>query len=70
MAQRMEAFGFETVIVDGHNVEEIANALTKSKEIKEKPFAIVLKTLKGKFFLPEIENNAAWHGKVIITVFF
>lgn len=42
-----EAFGFETLTVDGHNVDELEKAL---KTKTEKPLAIIANTLKGKGF--------------------
>lgn len=65
-AQRFEAFGWETVIIDGHSVEELIEALKKArKSTTEKPFMIVAKTFKGKNFLPGIEDDIKWHGKVL-----
>lgn len=64
-AQRFEAFGWETVIIDGHSVEEIVEALKKARKTTEKPFMIVAKTFKGKNFMPGIEDDIKWHGKVL-----
>ena len=43
---KFEAFGFDAVTVDGHDVEKLYEALTKKAE--EKPIAIILDTVKGK----------------------
>jgi transketolase len=64
-AQRFEAFGWETTIIDGHSVEDIVEALKKGRASKEKPFMIIAKTLKGKNFMPGIEDDIKWHGKVL-----
>ena len=64
-AKRFEAFGWETLIIDGHNVVEIVEALKTARASKERPFCIIAKTLKGKFFLKEIEDNVKWHGKIL-----
>lgn len=45
---KFETFGWYAQSVDGHNVEEIYNAMQKAKETKGKPSMIVLNTVKGK----------------------
>ena len=54
------AFGWNTIVVDGHNHSEILKALIKSKENKTKPSAILLQTIKGKG-ISFMENNNDWH---------
>lgn len=61
-AQRFRAFGWEAVCVDGHDVEALAAALEKAAAQKERPFAIIARTLKGKG-VSSIENLNGWHGK-------
>ena len=58
---KMEAFGFDTVKVDGGNVEEIAAALERTRAGGDKPYAIVLDTVKGHG-VDEIENTAMNHS--------
>lgn len=60
--QKFRAFGFQTVVIDGHNIESIIRALTIAEMTKGKPTAIICKTIKGKgvFFM---ENQVDWHGK-------
>ncbi|XP_018564959.1 transketolase-like protein 2 [Anoplophora glabripennis] len=60
--KRLEAFGMNAIVVDGHDVEELVKAFHIASNTKEKPTAIVAKTLKGKNF-PMIENVDNWHGK-------
>ncbi|ENN74101.1 hypothetical protein YQE_09074, partial [Dendroctonus ponderosae] len=60
--KKMEAFGTEAIIVDGHDVEELVKAFHSASATKGKPTAIIAKTLKGKNF-PKIENLENWHGK-------
>lgn len=60
--KKFENFGFNTIIIDGHNFEEILNAFNKAKETKGKPTAIIAKTTKGKG-ISYMEGNASWHGK-------
>ena len=45
---RLEAFGFNAIVVDGHNVEELIAAFKTAEQTKDKPTGIVAKTLKGK----------------------
>lgn len=60
--KRLEAFGFNTIVVDGHDVEELVKAFDAAAGVKDKPTAIVAKTFKGKNF-PKIEDLENWHGK-------
>ena len=60
ITKKFEAFGFEVFAVDGHNVNEIINALRK--ETNGKPKFIRCKTVKGKG-VDFMENNYKWHGK-------
>lgn len=64
-AKRFEAFGWETVIINGHIVEEVVEAIKKGRANKDKPFCIVSKTFKGKSFSCNIEDNMKWHGKTL-----
>uniref|UniRef100_A0AAY4D6C3 Transketolase n=1 Tax=Denticeps clupeoides TaxID=299321 RepID=A0AAY4D6C3_9TELE len=59
--KRCEAFGWNTYVVDGHDVEELCKAFWQAQQLKGKPTAIVAKTLKGK----GIEDQENWHGKPI-----
>ncbi|KAJ3586747.1 hypothetical protein NHX12_013141 [Muraenolepis orangiensis] len=62
--KRCEAFGWNTYVVDGHNVEELCKAFWQAEQVKDKPTCIVAKTFKGKG-LKNIENLENWHGKPI-----
>lgn len=62
ISNKFKAFGFNTMIIDGHNVESIIDAFTKAKQIKDKPTAIIAKTIKGKG-ISFMENKVEWHGK-------
>ena len=62
IVDKLVAFGFEVAAVDGHNFDELEVAFNKAKETKGKPFAIVMKTIKGKD-VSFMENDAGWHGK-------
>ena len=60
--QKFESFGFEVFTIDGHNFREILETLEKAKKVKEKPVAIIARTIKGKG-ISYMENQASWHGK-------
>lgn len=59
--KKFEAFNFHVINVDGHNFEELEKAFNEAKTIKNKPTAIIAKTVKGKG-VSFMENNVAWHG--------
>lgn len=60
--QKMEAFGFSVIKVDGHNFAELESAFAKARATKGCPTAILAKTVKGKG-VSFMENKAGWHGK-------
>jgi len=64
--KRLEAFGFNALVVDGHDVEELVKAFHEASETKDRPTAIIAKTYKGKGF-PGIEDQENWHGKPLGT---
>lgn len=59
---KFEAFGFETITVDGNDFDELEKASAAAKACKGKPFAIIAKTVKGKG-VSYMEDQAGWHGK-------
>lgn len=61
---RFAAFGFNAIIVNGHNVDELLAAYETARSTKGKPTAIIAKTLKGKG-IEGIENEDNWHGKPV-----
>ena len=62
IVDKLEAFGFNTIAIDGHSFEQIEAAFENAKATKGKPTANVMKTTKGKD-VSFMENNAGWHGK-------
>ncbi len=60
--KKFEAFGFNVINIDGHDFDQIADALDKARATKGMPTAIVAKTVKGKG-VSFMENNVNWHGK-------
>ena len=59
--EKLKAFGFEVICIDGHSFDEIEAAFEKAKTVKDKPTAIIAKTVKGKG-VSFMENQASWHG--------
>lgn len=59
--EKFEAFGFNTIAIDGNDFDEIEMAVKKAKEFKGKPTAIIAKCVKGKG-VSYMENAVNWHG--------
>ena len=59
--EKLRAFGFDVIEIDGHDYDEIENALLSAKN-SNKLTAIIANTIKGKG-VSFMENNASWHGK-------
>ena len=56
------AFNWSTEEVNGHNVEQIIDALNKTSQVKDKPSIIIANTIKGNG-VKHMTNNPQWHGK-------
>lgn len=64
LADKVKAFNFHTIEIDGHDMEQIVNALEDAYQVQDKPIAIICNTAKGKG-ISYMENNPAWHtGKI------
>lgn len=57
--EKFEAFGWESIEIDGHNMSEIFNIL---KYRSSKPFFVLANTIKG-YGIPSMHNNPEWHHK-------
>jgi len=62
--RKFKAFDFEVMAIDGHNYEEIEQALQATQNPNGKPFAIVAKTFKGHG-ISFLDNKDGWHGKAL-----
>jgi transketolase len=62
--RRVEAFGARALIVDGHDLGQIDDALSRARSEPDQPTVILAKTIKGKG-VPEIEDRNGWHGKAL-----
>ena len=60
--EKFKAFGWNVICIDGHDFDQIDDAFTKAEECKDKPTAIIAKTVKGKG-VSFMENQCGWHGK-------
>jgi transketolase len=58
--KKFEAFNWHVIVINGHDFDEIENALKEAETI-DKPVAIVAKTVKGKG-VSFMENQVGWHG--------
>ena len=59
--KKFEAFGWNVLVVNAHDFEELSDAIEKAKECKGKPTAIIMESIKGKN-VSFMENKAEWHG--------
>ena len=59
--QKFQAFNWEVININGHDMKEILTALEKTKNIKGKPICIIAQTVKGKC-VKFMENIRVWHG--------
>lgn len=62
MQKKMEAFGWESITVGGHDIHQLVKAL--SHKPKDKPYAVIANTIKGKG-VSFIENNKSWHQAIL-----
>ncbi len=63
-AERARAFGWRTVVVDGHNVDELMRVYTDMIGSHKKPLMVIAKTYKGKG-ISFLEDKYSWHGKTL-----
>lgn len=62
--QKFRSFGFNTIMIDGNNIESIMQAFSIAERTKEKPSVIIAKTIKGKG-VSFMENKVEWHGRAM-----
>lgn len=61
--RKLEAFNFNVITVDGHDVEALSAAFDAARLEKGRPTAVIAKTVKGKG-VSFMEGQPRWHGKV------
>ena len=59
--QKWRAFGWEVISADGHDVDQIIDAIDQAKTVKGKPTLIILDTIKGKC-VSFAENTPTYHN--------
>jgi transketolase len=63
-ARRVDAFGWKTLTIDGHDMPQILDAFREAASERSQPVMIVARTLKGKG-ISFLENADGWHGKAL-----
>ena len=61
LTDKVKAFNFHTIEIDGNDMEQVVNALNEAFQVTDKPIAIVCNTAKGKG-ISFMENNPKWHN--------
>ena len=64
LADKIKAFNFHVIEIDGNNMKQVVEALNEAFTIKDKPIAIISNTIKGKG-VSFMENNPKWHSGAI-----
>lgn len=59
--EKFRAFGWNVIVIDAHDFNQIDEAVKTAKETKGIPTAIIAKSVKGKG-VSFMENKAEWHG--------
>jgi transketolase len=62
--KRVSAFGWETLVIDGHSFPEILSACEAARRVSGRPTMIIARTVKGKG-VSFLEDKEGWHGKVL-----
>jgi transketolase len=63
LAGKWRAYGWHVLEIDGHNVRQVAEALSTAAEIHDRPTVVIAHTTKGKG-VSFMENESYWHGNV------
>ena len=63
-AERVRAFGWNAIEIDGHNLEQINGALSEAVKHGNQPTLLIAKTIKGRG-VSFVENKDGWHGKTL-----
>ncbi len=64
VVEKWKSFGWHVIQINGHDFEQIMQALNEADSVKYKPTMIIAKTIKGKG-VSFMENRAEWHGKAL-----
>jgi transketolase len=64
LSAKWQAFGWNVIEIDGHDVEQVLSALRQARNYNGKPTMIIAQTVKGKG-ISFAENNAAFHNGIM-----
>ena len=64
LEDKIKAFNFHVIEIDGNSMEQVVDALNEAFTIKDKPIVIISNTIKGKG-VSFMENNPKWHSGAI-----
>jgi len=62
LARRWSAFGWHTIVIDGHDVQAVLDAFDEARSTKNRPTIVLARTIKGKG-VSFVEGKNGWHGK-------
>lgn len=62
LVEKYVAFNWNVIEIDGHNMEQIINAVGEARAVYEKPTVIICHTIPGKG-VSFMQNQPEWHGK-------
>lgn len=64
LVAKFQAFGWNSLEIDGHSLQAVAEAFAQAAATKSKPTAIIAQTIKGKG-VTFMEKDYTWHGRAI-----
>ncbi|RPJ75115.1 MAG: transketolase, partial [Acidobacteria bacterium] len=62
LRRRWEAFGWNTILVDGHDISDLLGAFEAARRVTDRPTMILARTVKGKG-VSFVEGKGGWHGR-------
>ncbi len=62
LPEKFRAFGWNVIVIDGHNIRQIIDACEKAVRSRKNPTVVIMNTVKGKG-VSFMENNVEFHGK-------
>ncbi len=62
LEKKYQSFGWEVLTVDGHDMQEVVDALEQARRVTGKPVVLIADTVKGKG-VSFMQDQAGWHGR-------